>query len=93
MTTRECVQAIKLRNIGPGRDAAPVVERGLFDGYIAKCRSCKRGEWLISFECPTKTRALNALWQQCLEETHYDPHEDSRYCPLFDGQPATLFGG
>jgi hypothetical protein len=93
VTARELVLAISTRPIGLGRDAAPIVERGLFDGVTARCRSFKRGSWLITAELPTETEALAALLAQCIAECEVQPHEISKYCPLFDGQSVTLFGG
>lgn len=93
MTARELVQAISMRPIGLGRDAAPIVERGLFDGMTARCRSFRRGMWLITAELPTETEALTALLAKCIAECEVQQHEISKYCPLFLGQRVTLFGG
>ncbi len=93
MTARELVHWIALRPIGPGRDAAPQVQRGLFQGYTAKCRSFRRGAWLVTAEHETKAEALAALLAQCIAESEVQQHEISRHCPLFDGQRVTLFEG
>jgi hypothetical protein len=91
VTARDCVLAISMRPIGLGRDAAPIVERGLFDGVTARCRSFRRGVWLVTAELPSEAEALNELLRLCIAECAVDRHEISKYCPLFDGQRVTLF--
>lgn len=93
MTARELVRCIALRPIGAGRDAAPLVERGLFQGFTARCRSFRRGAWLVTAEHETEAEALAALLVQCIAEGSVQRHEVTKYCPLFDGQHMTLFGG
>ena len=93
MTAQDYRRIISLRRIGTGRDAAPVLQRGLCGGYTASCRSTSRGSWLESAEYPSETEALGALLALCIAEGSIQRHEVKRHCPLFDGRPATLFGG